>query len=57
MLKRHAQRRRLAENARWDASDSRGDLDRTEASRLCVDQAVHPQESTQIIGNSVQTQE
>ena len=55
MLKRNTQRRRLAENARWDASDSWGDLHRTGASRLGVDQEIHPQASTQIIGNSVQT--
>ena len=40
MLKLNTQRRRLAENARWDASDSSGDLHRTGASRLGVDQEI-----------------
>ena len=40
MLKRNTQPRPLAENARWDASDSWGDLHRTGASRLGVDQEI-----------------
>ena len=40
MLKRNTQRRRLAENTRWDASDSWGDLHRTGDSRLSDDQEV-----------------